>query len=163
MSSLQVSLASKCTVQLYRLVGVSLERVWQIGSHVYSTTAFVLSLIGGIIIVAGGLISLLFYLYGWPYHGGMMGGWGWMMGGYGYFSGFTVAFSIMGLVSGIIVVVGALMLNARPAEHRAWAVMILVFSIASLLGMDGFFMGALLGIAGGAMALAYRPPFKKET
>jgi hypothetical protein len=121
------------------------------------STAFVLSLIGGIIIIVGGLASFLGYFYGWPFYGGMMGGYHWMMGGYGYNYGMMSAFSLVGLVAGILVVIGALMLNAHPAEQRAWGIIILVFSIVSLLGMGGFFIGALLGIAGGALALAYRP------
>lgn len=131
------------------------------GSHTFSTTAFVLSLLGGIVIVVGGFVSLLFYYYGFPYYGGMMGGWHWMMGGYDYISGSFAALSVAGLVSGIIVIIGSLMLNARPAEHRAWGVVILVFSLVSFLGMGGFMIGALLGIAGGALALAYKPTFKQ--
>ena len=130
----------------------------KMGSHTFSTTAFILSLLGGIIIVVGGLLSLLFYYYGWPYYGGMMGGWRWMMGGYGYVSGLYAALSIVGLVSGIIVIIGSLMLNMRPAEHRTWGAVILVFSLVSFLGMGGFMVGALLGIAGGALALAYKFP-----
>lgn len=126
----------------------------------YSSTAFVLSLIGGIVIVVGGLMSLLFYSYGgWPYYGGMMGGWSWM-GGYGYSSS-AIAFSVIGLVSGIIVIIGALMLNTRPAEHTAWGVIILIFSMVSFIGMGGFFIGAILGIAGGALALSFRPVSKQ--
>lgn len=132
------------------------------GSRTFSTTAFILSLLGGIIIVVGGLLSLLFYYYGWPYYGGMMGGWhwmmDWMMGGYDYTSGSFPALSVAGLVSGIIVIIGSLMLNMRPAEHRAWGVVILVFSLVSFLGMGGFMVGALLGMAGGALALAYKVP-----
>ena len=131
-------------------------------SQTFSTTAFILSLIGGLIIVVGGLMSLLFYSYGWPYYGGMMGGWGGMMGGYGYFGGSTIAFSIIGIVSGIIVAIGAVMLNARPAEHTAWGAIIIIFSIISFFGMGGFFIGAILGIAGGALALSYRPLTKQQ-
>ena len=84
-----------------------------------------------------------------------------MMGGYDYISGSFAALSVAGLVSGIIVIIGSLMLNAHPAEHRAWGVVILVFSLVSFLGMGGFMIGALLGIAGGALALAYKPTFKQ--
>ena len=132
------------------------------GSQTFSTMAFVLSLIGGIIIVLGGFLSLMFYSYGWPYYGGMMGGWGGMMGGYGYFSGSIIAFSIIGLVSGIIVAIGAVMLNARPTEHTAWGVIIIIFSIISFFGMGGFFIGAILGTAGGALALSYKPLAKQQ-
>jgi len=80
-----------------------------------------------------------------------------MMGGYGYGYGFTWVYSLVALISGIIVLLGALMLNSRPAEHMTWGTIVLIFSLISFLGMGGFIIGALLGIAGGALALSWRP------
>jgi hypothetical protein len=85
------------------------------------------------------------------------GRYNWMMGGYGHSGGAMSIFSLAGLISGIVVIVGAIMLNARPTEHKAWGVIVLIFSIISFVGMGGFFIGALLGIAGGALSLAWRP------
>ena len=123
-------------------------------------TAFILSLIGGVLIFMGGVVSSLWFMSGGYNSWGMMGGGG-MMGGWGAPFGFMGGLSLIGLVAGILVIVGALMLNARPAEHTAWGVVILVFSIVSFLGMGGFFIGALLGIAGGALTLSWRPISKK--
>jgi hypothetical protein len=50
------------------------------------------------------------------------------------------------------------MLNARPQEHTAWGIIVLIFSIVSFIGMGGFLIGAILGIAGGALALSLKPP-----
>jgi hypothetical protein len=94
------------------------------GSQSMHTTAFVLSLVGGLIIVLGSLLAALLSAFGSPYgtHYGMGSG---MMGrfgfGFGYGSGWFVGFSIAALVFGILVVLGAIMLNARPAEHMTWA------------------------------------------
>ena len=121
------------------------------------TTASILSLIGGIIITIGSVVSLFWSYYGGPYYGGMMGPW--MMWGFGYGYGMSI-FSIIALISGIIVLVGAIMLNARPAEHTAWGTIVLIFSLISFLGMGGFFIGAILGIAGGALAFSYKAPTK---
>ena len=60
-------------------------------------------------------------------------------------------------MSGILVVIGALMLNTHPKEHTSWGTIILIFSIISFLGMGGFFVGAILGIVGGVLALSWRP------
>lgn len=127
-------------------------------------TAFALSLIGGILMLVGGGLSSMWFMSGAPSSGGMMGGFGGMMGGYGgMMGGFGVPFgfmsglSLLGLVSGVLVIIGALMLNTRPAEHTTWGTIILIFSIISLLGMGGFFIGAILGIVGGALALSWRP------
>lgn len=125
------------------------------------TTAFILSLIGGIIIVAGSAIAAFLSAFGLPYgtyYGlglGMMSRFGF---GYGYSSGWIIGFSVAALVCGILVVISAIMLNARPTEHIAWGIIVLIFSIVSSIGMGGYFIGAILGIAGGAIALNYRAP-----
>jgi hypothetical protein len=95
--------------------------------------------------------------------GGMMHGYRDMMGGFGVASGFMTGLSFIGLISGVIVIVGALMLNICPAEHLTWGALILVFSIISFAGMGGFWIGALMGIAGGAIALSWRPRTNIQT
>lgn len=146
--------------------------------HETPTTAFVLSLIAGILILIGGILTSLWFMnggYSYNYgNGGMMNGYGGMMGGFsgmmsgyqnmmsglGMHSGYMTGFSIIGLIAGILVLIGAIMLNARPAEHITWGALIVAFSVISLLGMGGFWIGALIGIAGGALALVWRPRLK---
>jgi hypothetical protein len=53
------------------------------------------------------------------------------------------------------------MLNARPTDHTIWAIIILVFSIVSFVGMGGYFICAILGVAGGAIALSFKMPNKE--
>jgi len=106
-----------------------------------------------------GAMMFMMFMYGWVGFG-MMGGYMGMMGSIGGLSGFMSGLSLVGLVSGILVIIGALILNARPAEHTAWGTIILVFSILSLLGMGGFIVGAVLGITGGAFALSWRTTAK---
>jgi len=79
-----------------------------------------------------------------------------MMGSYGFSTGFMTGLSLIGLVSGTIVIIGAVMLNIRPAEHAMWGTVILVFSTISFVSMGGFFVGAILGIIGGAFAISWR-------
>jgi hypothetical protein len=50
------------------------------------------------------------------------------------------------------------MLLMNTGEARTWSVLILVFSILSIMGFGGFVVGAVLGIVGGALALRWRPP-----
>ncbi|MBM4400670.1 MAG: hypothetical protein FJ045_01840 [Crenarchaeota archaeon] len=119
------------------------------------STASTLSLIGGIFIVLGSLVSVLVSFFWGPWGWGMMGPW--MMGVYGFGYGFAWVFSLVGLVAGLIVITGAIMLQTRPAEHMFWGTLVLIFSIVSFVGMGGFMIGALLGIAGGALALIWRP------
>ncbi len=121
--------------------------------------AFILSLIGGIVIILGSIVAVILAAYGSPY-GTFYGMGPGMMSGYwfGYGSAWIWGLSLASLICGILVIVGAIMLNARPQEHITWGIIVLIFSIASFMGMGGYFIGAVLGIAGGAIALSYRKP-----
>ena len=126
-------------------------------------TAFLLSLIGGIIILLAGIVSSIWFLYGSAAMGnfgelwfGMMGGYNSMMGSFGVPLGYMTSFSLLGLVAGIIVITSAVMLNMRPQERSAWSILILIFSAISFLNMGGFFIGGILGLIGGAFAFGWK-------
>ena len=127
------------------------------GSKNTNLTAFILSLIGGILMLLNGAMSFMMLTYyggDFGFMWGMMGGYMGMMGSLGFPFGSFLALMLVGLVCGIIVTIGALLLNSRPAEHRSWGIVILIFSVISFLGMGGFYIGAILGIIGGALALS---------
>jgi hypothetical protein len=72
---------------------------------------------------------------------------------------------IIGIVSGIIVLISAILLKIRPAEKERglrtcclwWGTLILVFSVISLLaGSLVGIIGAILGIIGAALALTVK-------
>lgn len=129
--------------------------------------AFVLSLIGGVLMLVSGIITSMWFMFGGFGYSGMMRGFGGiggmmrgyqgMMGGFGFPFGFIGGLSLIGLVAGIIVLISAIMLNSRPQDHTAWGVIILIFSIISFIGMGGFFIGGILGIIGGVLAISFRP------
>ena len=127
------------------------------GSKNTNATAFILSLIGGVLMLLNGGMSFMMLTYfgaDFGFMWGMMGGYMGMMGSLGFPFGSFLGLMIVGLVCGIIVTTSALMLNSRPAEHRSWGIVILIFSVISFLGMGGFYIGAILGVAGGALALS---------
>jgi len=94
---------------------------------------FVFGLVGGILILVGGAI-------------------------FSALSGFFLGlFGILGLVFGILVLLGSIMLYAAPRQHVAWGVIVLVFSVASIVGLGGFIIGMVLGIVGGALGIAWNP------
>src|SRR5437773_1024317 len=67
-------------------------------------------------------------------------------------------FSIHGLASGALVILGAVMLYSRPFEKDLWGAVIIAFSILGIFGgMGGFMIGLVLGIVGGVLALAWNP------
>jgi hypothetical protein len=128
-----------------------------------SSSAIALSLAGGIIILFGSIIPLLFfanYSYQMP---GMMGGM--MMGGPrglgimwfgpGLMGGwFSASFFLIPMISGIIVIIGAIMMSKRSHEATIWGIVVLVFSVLGLAGMGLAILGSILGIIGGAIALS---------
>jgi hypothetical protein len=73
-------------------------------------------------------------------------------------SGIVGTMGLFGLVSGVIVLASAVMLLTNLSYRRASGVLILVFSIMSFLGLGGFILGAILGIAGGILTLRWKPP-----
>lgn len=129
-----------------------MESVSKSGRDVSSAT--IVSLIGGVLMIAGGLGGLYMYSFwsqaGMPGWGGMMGGWGMPAGP---FLGIMGATSIISLAAGGVVVAGSYFIHARPESSREWGVGILVASIAGLFGMGGFLIGPILGIIGGILAL----------
>jgi hypothetical protein len=121
--------------------------------------AFILSLVGGLLIFVGSAVSIVWFSVGSaPFGGywGMMSGWHWMTGSYGFSYDYLLVLSVLGLACGVIVVVGGFMLSLRPLEHVTWGVLIVIFSAISFVNMGGWFVGAILGIVGGALALAWR-------
>lgn len=158
------------------VAGIHLS-VTRMESRELSVAAFVLSLIAGILILVGGFLASWWFMvwqYGYNGYDGMMGdgmmgagGFGGMMSGlmdgfqnmmhgFGFPLGYMAGLSFIGLIAGAIVIIGALMLRAHPAEHVTWGSIVLAFLVISFFGMGGFYIGALLGIAGGALALRFR-------
>lgn len=122
-----------------------------------SDYAFALSLIAGILMVAGSTIYLSFYYSARQFFYGMMGGFGmddggypYMMSGYGpIFPQFASGLAILGLVSGILVLIFSILIRTATRDRKMWVILVLVFSIMGLLEIGGFFIGPVLGIIGG--------------
>ncbi len=103
-----------------------------------------LSLAAGIIIVIGSLASSFWHMAFIPQMG-------WMMGQ--QFTSGIVFGSIVSIVFGAIVIVGAILMFKKPLQTRQWGVIVLVASVLSFTGMGGFMIGGILGIIGGIIAL----------
>lgn len=128
------------------------------GSKLKPTTAYILSLISGVLIFIGGIgnliVSVLVRAYirtflG-PYRPPLMLIWR---------PGLSIVWSIVGMAFGVIVIYSALMLNSAPKNHTMWGTLILVFSILSFMGAwAGFGAGLILGIVGGVLAISWKEP-----
>jgi hypothetical protein len=127
------------------------------------TVAVILSIIGGALMLLGGSMAFIMLTY-YDEDFGMMNGFGGMMGGYrhmmnglGFPYDFMSDLMLVSLVSGVLVIIGAVMINIHPSQSSTWGTIMLVFSIFSFLGMGGFLIGAVLGIVGGVLALSWKP------
>jgi hypothetical protein len=132
-------------------------------THPGTTFAFIMSLIGGVIILAASIVNLVWFLSGEQNFGGFgnymrgfMDGNHSFMGSYANSNGFFAGLSVVALVCGVIILIGALMLRVQPRNHTIWAAIIVVFSVISFVGMGGYFIGAILGLIGGVFELTIR-------
>jgi hypothetical protein len=117
----------------------------------------ILSIIGGSLMVAGGIFALSMFsiwsqagMQGW---GPMMGGGGWGMMSGGYFTWAVGTMAAVSLAAGALAIAGGYAIYAKPASASVWGIGILIASIVGLLTMSGFFIGPVLGIIGGILAL----------
>ncbi len=101
------------------------------------TAAFVLSLIGGIIMLVVAILATV--------------GLSFLLGSGGAIIG------IVGVVFGLIVIIGGVMLYQNPASHTMWGVIILILAIIDFPGLWGFGIGSLLAFVGAILALVYKP------
>ena len=115
-----------------------------------SSSAFALSLAGGILIIMGSIVSLLFFANLQSSMHDRMGG---MMGGMmvGMMSGWFLSIPV---AAGILVLIGAIMMNARPGQNTLWGIITVIFSIVGFTGMGLSFLGSILVIIGGAIAIS---------
>lgn len=132
-------------------------------TNIGTTFAFILSLLGGLIIAIISIINVVWFsggatgfgAYG-SYMRGAMDGYHNFMGTYATSNTFFVGLSLVAVVCGVIVLMSAILLQVQPHQHTVWAIVIIAFSIISFVGMGGYFVGAILGIVGGAFVLATR-------
>lgn len=125
------------------------------------TFAFIVSLIGGLIVLIVSLLNFVWFLSGaqnfggyGSYMRGAMDGYHGFMGTYGSSNSFLAGISIVALISGVIILMGAIMLKIDPHQSKLWAILIIVFSVISFVGMGGYFIGAILSIIGGTFVLS---------
>jgi hypothetical protein len=102
--------------------------------------AAILTVFGGLLILAGGAVVALI--------GGIVAA------VLGIFSGLWLIGLVLG---GLTILVGLLMLAIPPA-HSYFGLFAIVFAVVSLpFALGGFFLGFLLAVIGGALALRWRP------
>ena len=108
--------------------------------------AYILSLIGGIFVIVGGVIIAV-----------VRAALSFMFGGIGGLIG------VLGIVWGVLILVFASRLNSDPGSHSTSGALIIFFSILSWIGaLGGLFIGFLLGLIGGILAITWTPPSQQS-
>ncbi len=133
----------------------------QEATSAYPKVAGVLALVGGAIMILGGAIFLGASIYILPHMNFAN-----VTVPQGFdranlprlISGIVEAMGAFGLICGIVVLLSATMVLAKVGQRRTWGVLTLVFSVLSFIGLGGFVIGAILGIAGGVLILRWKPP-----
>lgn len=147
--------AMQCKPHLY-ILRVRIKKQMESVSKTNVPASAILSVVGGALMLAGGAFALSMWGVwspaGMPGWGPMMGGYGMMQGG--FFGPLVGTMSALSLATGAIVIAGGYFIYRKPESSTAWGTGILVASIVGLFGMGGFFVGPILGIVGGIMALA---------
>ena len=68
-----------------------------------------------------------------------------------------LSIAAIGLICGAMVLLGAIMLRVKPQNKKAWGLIVIVFSLPSVITGGGFVIGFILGIIGGAKAFRWKP------
>jgi Family of unknown function (DUF6114) len=102
-----------------------------------------MSLISGAIILSAAILFLL--------HISFFPNMQWMMGP--QLSNHVLITSIVGIVSGIMVIISGIMIYLQPRHIRKWGLLVWFFSSMSFFGIGGFFIGGILGIIAGSLAV----------
>lgn len=65
--------------------------------------------------------------------------------------------TLVAFLCGITLLSLAVGLYVKPHKHKAFGILIIVFSLVGLVSSGGFLIGLLLGIIGGAWAIRWKP------
>ncbi len=105
------------------------------------TAAFVLTLIGGIIILIAGLVSIVVGL----------------LIGFMHVSFLLVASGLVGTACGVLVTLSSVLMHTTKSSVRSkWSIIALVFAVVSLFNLGGFLAGFILALVGSIIGLVHK-------
>ena len=111
------------------------------------TKAFTLALMAGILIITNGVT--LGVVAKW-----FIGIMPTLPGSRGNDPALLLGLATVGLILGGLVLLGALMLRFKPTNKKTWGIMVVVFSVPSVIMGGGFIIGFILGIISGKIAFS---------
>ena len=113
-----------------------------INRYMSKGTAYILSLIAGILIAINGVVNLALpgFLLMIPGIGDVLG----------LVTAIMTVMGVVGIILGIILIYGSFMVKKGK---KNWGIIVLILSIISFITVSGFFVGSILGIIGGILAI----------
>jgi hypothetical protein len=113
------------------------------------TEAFVLSLIGGILVILFALVIIAI---------GVFGGAVLRIVGFGWLGGLVIVVGVVHLIFGVLMIVGGIQMNSGvPGNVKTWSIIVLVVSVIGLIMGAGLLIGAILGLVGAILGLVWKP------
>lgn len=125
--------------------------------------AFLISLIAGFLIVTGGLftgmVGILLHTTGFESANSQVTWPDTLGSGVALFEFGVSLMGIIGVLTGTVVILAAVMLLRKPKKRSTWGSLIILFSLFSIYGaaMGGFGIGIVLGLIGGLLAVTWKP------
>jgi MFS family permease len=105
------------------------------------TAGFILTLLGGLLILVSGLISVTAGL---------------LISSVLHISALFIASGSLGIICGAVVIASSVLMHDEENKKRKnWSVVALVFGILSLVNLGGFLVGFILTLVGGVFGLAH--------
>ncbi|MGI0071218.1 MAG: DUF6114 domain-containing protein [Thermoplasmata archaeon] len=109
------------------------------------TGAMILSIIGGVFILLGGLAEVAIGSFVSAFSFGVVGG-------------SIVLFGALGVILGILIIVFGVMIHQSPQHHAIYGAIVLVLAIVSLTSfLGGFILGFILALIGGILGIVWKP------
>jgi uncharacterized protein DUF6114/zinc ribbon protein len=114
----------------------------------FPSTAHWLSLVGGALIALSGIAGVLEGIFDPAALESIVPG----------ISTVVIAEGIVGIILGVVIIFLAFRMKSTPESARFMGILVIISSILSLFGGDGFFVGLILALLGGILAVSWRPP-----
>ncbi len=119
------------------------------GAESYPRTAYLLSLVGGILVLFLSIILAILYAVLASVS---------LSFGFGFAAGIAIGLAVLALLMGVLILVFALRMKNHPESAQMAGVVVLICAIISFVGGGGFYIGAILAIVGGILALIWKRP-----
>jgi zinc-ribbon domain len=113
----------------------------------YPRVAYILTLIGGIFFLLGAIVFAIVAAIFGSLISSVLPGLGAVL----------IAIGVLGIILALIVIFGAIKMRSNPSSAKTWGVIVLVLGLIGLFSGAGYYLGPILTIVGGILAMIWHP------